>query len=68
MVKNSERFFQRPNNQGGSWKIRKNPGLYAFELISFTMAMVKEKRNFIYRPGRNGDFQAEEEFLGPIGP
>ena len=28
------------------------------------MAMVKEKRNFVYRPGQNGDFRRKESFLG----
>ena len=30
-------------------------GLYAFELAFFTMAVVKEKQKFAYRPGRNED-------------
>ena len=30
----------------------------------FTMEMVKEKRNCVYKPGQSGDFGGEESFLG----
>ena len=50
MVKKTKKIFQGPGNPGGSWKIRKIPGLYAFEHISFTTGMVKKMEKEAHRP------------------